>query len=59
MEFCVICKYFNDTSVVPFIRILFSLPATIFYNNLDLCSKSLKLLFLAISALKLLASSLE
>ena len=56
-------KYFNSTVIVAFFRIplaKFGLGwTTMFPNNLALHSKYLKLLLLAISALKLFASSFE
>ena len=52
-------KYFNGTATVAFFSIPFVPSASVFPNNLDLYSKDLKLLSLAISALKLFASSLE
>ena len=56
-------KYFNGTAIVAFFRISLALFgagwATVFANNIDLLLKDLKLLLLAISALKLVASSLD
>ena len=52
-------KYFNGTAIVAFSRIPFVSSASLFPNNLALHSKDLKLSLLAISALKLVASSLE
>ena len=45
--------------VVAFFKIPFALSALVFSNNLALYIKDLKLLVLAISALKLVASSFE
>ena len=56
-------KYFNGTVIVAFFRIPFAAFeadwATVFPNNLALYLKDLNLLSLAISALKLIASSFE
>ena len=56
-------KYFNGTVIVAFLKILsawFGASwATVFLNNLALYSKYLILLVLAISGLKLVASSFE
>ena len=56
-------KYFNGTAIIAFLTIplaSFGLSwTTVFPNILDLCSKDLKLLSLAITALKLVASSFE
>ena len=59
-DFQKLLKYFNGTVIVVFLKIPFAPSATVFPNNLSLYSKDLKLLLLlAISALKLVASSLE
>ena len=47
-------KYFNDTAIVAFLKTPF---AAVFPNNLALYSKNLKLLSLAMSELKLVATS--
>ena len=52
-------KYFNDTAIVPFLKILFAPSATVVFNNLDSYSKDLNSSVFAISTLKLFASSLE
>ena len=52
-------KYFNDTAIVGFFKIPFAPSTSVFSNHLALYSKDLKLLSLAISALKLVASSFE
>ena len=52
-------KYFNDTAITALVRIPFSPSASAFPNNLVLYLKYLKLLVLAISVLKLVASSFE
>ena len=56
-------KYFNGTAIVAFFRISLALFgagwATVFANNIDLLLKDLKLLLIATSALKLVASSLD
>ena len=62
MAFQVISKnYLNIlmTAIVAFLEILFAPSASVFPNNLALYLKGLKLLSLAISALKLVASSFE
>ena len=46
-------KYFNGTAIVAFL-VTFALSASFFSNNFDLYSKGLKVLSLAISALKLI-----
>ena len=50
-------KYFNGTAIVAFLEIPFAPSASVFSNNLALNLKDLKLLVLAISALKFVASS--
>ena len=52
-------KYFNDIAIATFLKIPFSLSASVFPNNLALYSKDLKPLMFTISALKLIASSFE
>ena len=52
-------KYFNGASIVVFVRIPFAPSVLVIPNNLALYMKGLKLLLLEISALKLVASSLE
>ena len=52
-------KYFNDSGIVAFFRILFAPWTAVFCNNLALYLKDLNLLSLAISTYKLFASSLE
>ena len=56
-------KYFNGAAIVVFFRIPLAWFGvgwtTVFPNNLALYLKDLKLLVLTISALKLVASSLE
>ena len=52
-------KHFNGTAIVTFFRIQFVLSAWVFSNNLGLYLKDWKLLSLALSALKLVASSFE
>ena len=52
-------RYFNGTAIVVFFNIPFAPSATVFPNNLALYSKDLKLKVFALSASKLLASSLE
>ena len=52
-------KYFNGTATAAFFKIPFVLSASLFPNNLVLYLEDLKLLSLAISALKLVASSFE
>ena len=52
-------KYFNGTSIVAFFRIPIASSASVLPKNLALYLKDLKLLVLAISALKLVASSFE
>ena len=52
-------KYLNSTAIVAFFKIPFAPSASVFSNNLALYSKDLKLLLLAISALKGNASSFE
>ena len=47
-------KYFNGTAVVAFLKTPF---VAVFPNNLSLYSKKLKLLSLAMSELKLVATS--
>ena len=63
MAFRVISKklimYFNGAEIVAFLKILFAPFAAVLPNNLALHSKNLKLLSLAITALKLVASSFE
>ena len=55
MTFQVISK--NYLNIVAFLKIQFAPSATIFSNNLSVYLKDLKLLSLAMSALKLVASS--
>ena len=50
-----ILKYFNSTAMAAFFRILFAPSVSVFPSNLVLYIKHLKLLLLAISALKLVA----
>ena len=52
-------KYFNGRAIVTFFEVSFAPTASIFFNNLALYSKDLKLLLLATSELKLVASSFE
>ena len=52
-------KYFNDTAIVAFLKTPFAPFATLFPSTLALYLKDLKLLSLARSALKLVASFLE
>ena len=52
-------KYFNSRAIVAFFEVSFAPTTSIFFNNLALYSKDLKLLLLAISELKLVASSFE
>ena len=52
-------KYFYSATIVAFSKIPLSPSATVSPNNLFLYSKDLKLLLLAILALKLVVSSLE
>ena len=55
-------KYFNGTPIVAFVRIpseALSAWGPVFSNHLTLYSKDLKLVSLTISALKLVASSLN
>ena len=58
-DFQNLLKYFNSTTIVAFFKILFALLGSVFPNNLVLYLKDLKLLSLAISVLKLVASSFE
>ena len=55
----ILLKYFNGTAIIALPKVLFAPSVTVFSNNLALYLKDLKLLVLAISALKLVASSLE
>ena len=63
MAFRVISKTYSNILIAQqllhFLKILFALSASVFPNNLVLYLKDLKLLSLAISALKLAASSFE
>ena len=52
-------KYFNGTATVTSLKRPFAPSASVVSNNLALYSKGIKLLSLAISALKLVASSFE
>ena len=51
--------YFNDIAIDVFVMIPFTPSPSVFRNNLALYSKDLKPLLFAMSALKLVASSLE
>ena len=52
-------KHFDGTAIVAFLKVPFAPFAAVFPNHLALYLKDLKLSSLAISALKLVASSLE
>ena len=52
-------KHFNGSAIAAFFKTLFALATLAFPNNLALYLKDLKLSSLAISLLKLVASSLE
>ena len=52
-------KYFNGTAIVVFFKIELSLSALVLSNSLAIYMNGLKSLVLAISALRLVASSLE
>ena len=52
-------NYFNGTAIAAFVRVPLFPSASEFPNNLSLYSKDLKILLLAISALKLVVSSFE
>ena len=52
-------KCINETAIVAFLKIPFAPSASVLPNNLDLYAKDIKSTSLAISALKLVASSLE
>ena len=49
-------EFFNEAAIFAFFRIPFALSASVFRNNLALYLKDLKLLSLATSTLKLVAS---